>query len=204
MLLVRFFYASILSSGSLGNFTLGLMGCPGIAALLTQFLFNRSLKGLGWKFKPFRYLVVAYFLPIGYGLLVYGLVWLSGAAPFNAQELARQVSAQTGQSLSTFNFLLSHVINMATVGMLFSTFAALGEEIGWRGLLVKELIGVGSFTSAALISGIIWAIWHFPLILFADYHNPDVPVWFGLVCFTIMVLGISFAMAWFRLKSESM
>ncbi|MFN7037265.1 MAG: CPBP family intramembrane glutamic endopeptidase [Bellilinea sp.] len=202
--LSAFFYAKIVSTGSVGNYTIGLMWCPGVAGILTQLIFERKLRGLGWKFKPFRYLLLAYFLPVGYGLVVYGLVWLSGAAPLNIEQLAIQVSQQTGETISPLNFVISHVLNMATFGMVFSIVAALGEEIGWRGLFVPELAKAGSFTSASVISGVIWAVWHFPLILFADYHNPGTPLWFGLVCFTLMVLGISFTMAWLRLKSGSL
>jgi membrane protease YdiL (CAAX protease family) len=80
----------------------------------------------------------------------------------------------------------------------------LGEEIGWRGLLVPELAKRFSFTATALISGAVWAIWHSPAIFFADYHTAGASPWFGLVCFTIMVMGTSFAYAWLRLKSGSL
>jgi membrane protease YdiL (CAAX protease family) len=53
-----------------------------------------------------------------------------------------------------------------------------------------------------LISGAIWALWHYPLILFADYHGAD-RLWYSVACFTVMVLGISFPFAWMRLKSGS-
>ncbi|MEW6180193.1 MAG: type II CAAX endopeptidase family protein [Chloroflexota bacterium] len=202
--LSAFFYAKIVSTSSISNYTFGLMWCPGIAGILTQLIFERKLGGLGWKLKPFRYLLLAYFLPLIYGLVVYGLVWLSGAAPLNIEQLAMQVSQQTGENISPLNSVVSYVFNMATLGMIFSIITALGEEIGWRGLFVPELARAGSFTSASVISGIIWAVWHFPLILFADYHTPGAPVWFGLVCFTLMVLGISFTMAWMRLKSGSL
>jgi membrane protease YdiL (CAAX protease family) len=65
---------------------------------------------------------------------------------------------------------------------------------------LTELTG---FTGASLISGLIWAAWHYPLILFADYNNPTTPRWYSLVCFTIMIVGISFGLNWIRLKSGS-
>jgi CAAX protease family protein len=34
--------------------------------------------------------------------------------------------------------------------------------------------------------------------LFADY-NSGTPAWYGLTCFTIMVIGINFPFAWMRL-----
>jgi len=80
---------------------------------------------------------------------------------------------------------------------------ALGEEIGWRGFLVPELARLMSFTKLSLLSGLIWAAWHSPLLLFADY-NSGTNLWYALGCFSVMVVSISFVFAWMRLKSGSL
>jgi CAAX protease family protein len=59
-----------------------------------------------------------------------------------------------------------------------------------------------TFTKTALISGVIWALWHYPILLFGYYHSP-VPVGFYLPVFTANVIGISFLWTWMRLKSGS-
>ena len=41
-----------------------------------------------------------------------------------------------------------------------------------------------------------------PLIIFADY-NGGTPTWYSIACFAVMVVGISFPMAWLRLRSKS-
>jgi membrane protease YdiL (CAAX protease family) len=81
--------------------------------------------------------------------------------------------------------------------------SATGEELGWRGFLVPTLAQRMSFTHTALVSGAIWAVWHVPLIIFADY-NAGAPTWYSVICFVIMVLGISFPFAWLRLRSGSL
>jgi membrane protease YdiL (CAAX protease family) len=86
--------------------------------------------------------------------------------------------------------------------MVGSSVFALGEEIGWRGLLVPELAQVASFTTTALVSGIVWAAWHFPLIFLAGY-NGGTPTWYSALCFTLMVVGMATLAAWMRLKSGS-
>lgn len=68
---------------------------------------------------------------------------------------------------------------------------------------MPELAKVTSFTTTALLSGLIWASWHVPILLFADY-NSGTPAWYGLACFTVMVVGISFVFAWLRLRSGSL
>jgi membrane protease YdiL (CAAX protease family) len=60
-----------------------------------------------------------------------------------------------------------------------------------------------SFTKLSLLSGIVWAAWHSPLLLFADY-NAGTNRWYALGCFTVVVVSISFVFAWLRLKSESL
>ena len=87
--------------------------------------------------------------------------------------------------------------------MIRSCSSALGEEIGWRGFLVPQLAQRYSFTVTALISGAVWSLWHYPVLIFADY-NAGTPTWYGLTCFTVMVVSISFVFAWLRLKSGSL
>jgi membrane protease YdiL (CAAX protease family) len=99
--------------------------------------------------------------------------------------------------------LFLFVLLTGTVGMVGSTARALGEEIGWRGFLVPQLKRVSSFTTTALVSGVIWASWHVPLILFADYKS-STPAWYSVTCFVVLVIGMSFLFAWMRLRSGSL
>jgi membrane protease YdiL (CAAX protease family) len=199
------FYYLIISSGSVQSYSLGLMWCPGVAALITQLVFERSLRGLGWKPGKFKYLLASYAVPLAYALVVYAIVWLTGLGTFNPEQLVNQVAAQYHiQVQSPVAFVIVYAVIIATFGLVTGALSALGEEIGWRGILVPELSKKYSFTITALISGGIWALWHYPVILFANYNNSSAPVWFGLICFTVMVIGISFAFAWLRLKSGSL
>jgi uncharacterized protein len=58
-----------------------------------------------------------------------------------------------------------------TPGLLGGIFLALGEEIGWRGLLVPQLARLTTFTKTALLSGGIQAVWHWPFVLFAGFSS---------------------------------
>jgi len=199
------FYYLIISSGSIQSYSLGLMWCPGVAAMITQLIFQRSLRGLGWKPGKFKYLLLSYGMPLAYVVVVYAIVWLTGLGTFNPGQLVQQIAAQYHIEVhSTISFVIVYGVIIGTLGLVVSCLSGLGEEIGWRGLLVPELSKKFSFTKTALISGGIWALWHYPTILFANYNNSSAPAWFGLICFTIMVIGISFAFAWLRLKSGSL
>jgi hypothetical protein len=78
----------------------------------------------------------------------------------------------------------------------------IGEEIGWRGFLVPELAKKHGFPATAMITGLIWAIWHYPIILFADYHGAS-PAWFYVPLLTVMLPFLTFVWTWLRLKSKS-
>jgi membrane protease YdiL (CAAX protease family) len=199
------FYYLILSSGSLHPYSFGIMWCPGLAAILTQLIFQRSLRGLGWQAGKPKYWLWSYGLPILYGAVVYGIVWLTGLGRLVPFERVYQAAEQMNIEVrSPVIFLIVYILGMGTIGVIVNMTSALGEEIGWRGFLVPELYREFSFAKTALISGIIWAVWHSPVILFADYNNTGVSTWYGLTCFAVMVIGMSFAFAWLRLKSGSL
>jgi uncharacterized protein len=201
------FYFLIIKAGALGNLTVGLMWCPGLAGILTQLSFEKSLRGLGWRFKPVKYQLTAYLTPLAYALAAYLVLWLSGLGRFDP-EGARSALTGTFQlpaALPNSIFTGVYFLVVATVVfVLGGLFPALGEEIGWRGLFVPELAKVTSFTNAALISGAVWTAWHAPLLVFADYNNAGAPRWYGLLCFAVLVIAISFVFAWLRLKSGSL
>ena len=83
------------------------------------------------------------------------------------------------------------------------TLGALGEETGWRGFLVPALATRLSFTQTSLATGIIWALWHVPLLLFAGYQG-NTPRWYSLLCFSGMVIPMVFLYVWVRMCSGSL
>jgi len=207
LLLSGLFYALILFAGSLdaqdGLYVLGLMWAPGLAALETQFSFQKDVRGLGWQAGSMKYWGIAYLAPIFYLLAVYGIVWMTGLGAFPNNIYLHQSLAEIGipAELAASKGLLIYVL-MVNLDFLPTMFSTLGEEIGWRGLLLPELAKTMSVRRATLWTGLFWALWHYPLILFADYNN-GLPTLYALACFTVMVLGVSFAYTWLRLKSGS-
>jgi membrane protease YdiL (CAAX protease family) len=186
-------YYCMISTGSAGSVALPWMWSPGIAAIATQLLSRHRFRDLGWRPGPIRYLLLGYAAPLIYGLAIYATVWVTGLGGFRARPL---VLAGTPMP-----FLISLLV-MSLLGLFPACGAALGEEIGWRGLLVPELARITTFTRTALLTGIFWAVWHYPAVLFADYHS-SAPRWFDLLSITISVFGMSVFTAWLRLKTGS-
>jgi uncharacterized protein len=180
---VLFARAGTLTAGG-GSYVLMLMWCPGVSALATRLIFQHNVRGEGWKWGPTRYEIAGYVLPIVYASVAYGAVWLTH---FGGVDPSRFHA-------SIWRFII--------LGILTSIVYALGEELGWRGFLVPKLAEGLTFTRTAFVSGIIWSAWHIPLIIFAGY-NGGTPAAYSIACFVVLVIGISFPMAWLRLKSRS-
>ncbi len=198
------FYVKIATGGEgIDPWVLPLMLCPALSAILTKLIFDRNLKDLGWKPGPAKWLGLAYLLPILYGAVVYGFTWLIGQGGFTT-EVAVGVASELGMSdASGGQMVVVYTLFLATFGFLrYSLPGAFGEELGWRGFLFPELERMTSFTTASLIGGVVWALYHLPLILFSDY-NSTAPIAFAVVMFFISVISLTFVHNWFRARSGS-
>ncbi len=69
-----------------------------------------------------------------------------------------------------------------------------GEEFGWRGYLQPRLFP-GKPVLAAIVTGVIWAAWHFPIILRGYDYGRDEAV-LGCGALTVSAILLSFIFAW--------
>ena len=116
--------------------------------------------------------------------LLFGLGELPGV-----QETVGGVPVPAG----VYPFALIVFFGITVVGVPLTGLAAVfGEEYGWRGFLQKELAALGR-RRGVLLTGLIWGIWHFPVILGGIHtYPPDAAgLLMGLVFFTLAgcVLG---------------
>ncbi len=202
------FYFLIARSGHSGgpfvNYVGCLMWCPGLAALVTCKWLGRDLSTLGWKWGKTRYQVICYLIPLAYGTVTYMFVWLGGFGGFYNKRVVDLVSKDLGLGpIPAWLTIALYFFFTATISVIQDLATVLGEEIGWRGFLVPELAKRHGFAATAMISGLIWAFWHYPLLLLGDYH-PETPVWYYLPLFTLLVPVINFVWTWMRLKSGSL
>src|SRR5699024_583375 len=86
-------------------------------------------------------------------------------------------------------------------GITLNAVLAFGEEIGWRGFLLRELRSLG-FWKASLLIGFIWGPWHAPLTLFAGHNYPGTPI-LGVLLMTIFCMLVSPILCFLTIKSRS-
>lgn len=92
------------------------------------------------------------------------------------------------------------LINGFLAGITINTFFALGEEIGWRGFLQKELSYLGVWKSGLLI-GFIWGLWHAPLVI-QGYNFPQNPL-LGVLMMAIATTPLGMIMSYFVIRSKT-
>ena len=172
-------------SASPGPFLWLVMWCPGIAAIITILVFRLPLKSLGLGIGKPRFHIMGIAWAILFLTAIYTGAWALRLCDLTPVALR-------GQWL--------------TLLLLFpGKFGrALGEELGWRGFLFPRLRQRFAFPAATLITGILWALWHFPSILQGDYLNASsLPRGIAVVAFTVGIVGNSFAYSWLRERSSS-
>jgi membrane protease YdiL (CAAX protease family) len=182
-----------------------LMWCPATSAIACALIFRKPLiRTLGLRWGGFFNASIGYFLPIVYGLIAYGIIWGTG--------IGRVPNYATIQTLAT-KFHLTHsspvqviIFTMLAVGVIWEltggVVAGLGEELGWRGFLTPSLAERYGWKPASIVTGLIWGLWHWPVILWSTYHSAA-PIWFTLAFFTLMTVSLSFLFSWLRLRSNS-
>ncbi|MFT4847543.1 MAG: membrane protease YdiL (CAAX protease family) [Sediminicola sp.] len=180
-----------------------IMWCPAIATIITLKIKGRSISSLNWHWPNWKYIRLSYFVPALYVLITYLLIWLFALGGLPNEDIVMEWAKDLeligiGTLKPTFALLLA-VILLGTVGVIRSMATTLGEEIGWRGFFIYELRKVLSFTGVSIFSGIIWASWHWPVIV---YYGEN--VFLELLAFFIVIISMSFIMTYYTFKSKSL
>ena len=95
--------------------------------------------------------------------------------------------------------LLRSALITAPVAIALASVSAAGEEIGWRGFLWPTLRVRDGFWRVSLIVGVIWWIYHVPLVLFGWYGSLA-----GLPAFTVAIAGFTLFVGVLTDRSKSL
>ncbi|MBS2099216.1 CPBP family intramembrane glutamic endopeptidase [Carboxylicivirga linearis] len=180
-----------------------LMWCPAIAAIITLRIKKRPISSLHWNWGKWKYIRLSYFVPALYGIITYVLIWIFGLGELANKETitvwAKDIGLIGIGTLNSTSIVIIAVILLGTVEVIRSAATTLGEEIGWRGFFIYELRKVLSFTGVSVFSGVIWATWHWPVIV---YYGENVFV--ELASFYVVIISMSFMMTYYTFKSNSL
>ena len=198
------------------------MPAPAYATLILQKLVYRgtltpygfTLKNLSWRWLFITTVGFVWFIVLGTFVVIciFGNklgVALLGRVDFSEAALLHQITIFTRGAFGNLPqhvpippvaiFLLS-LVQGVIAGFTVSLPFTFGEELGWRGLLLRETQRSG-FLRSNLFVGVVWGLWHAPII--AQGHNyPGHPV-AGIFMMTLFTTTLSFPMAYCRFKSRS-
>lgn len=123
------------------------------------------------------------------------LISMNGLEGEQAEMLRSQIGA-----IPPYAVILGNVFSGIFAGCTINALFAFCEEYGWRNYLVGALKGQ-KFWKAALFIGLVWGIWHAPLIL--EGHNyPQHPVaGVPMMCVFCILMGV--LELYFTLKTRS-
>jgi membrane protease YdiL (CAAX protease family) len=180
-----------------------IMWCPAIAAFITLKIKGRKISSLNWNWGNWKYIRLSYLIPALYAIITYLLIWILGfgslASKASITEWGKELGLFGIGTLSPTSITIIAIILLGTVEVIRASATTLGEEIGWRGFFIYELRKVLSFTGVSVVSGVIWAAWHWPLLV---YYSSNVLLEF--ITFFIVIISMSFIMAYYTFKSKSL
>jgi membrane protease YdiL (CAAX protease family) len=143
---------------------------------------------------------LALMFPIIVGLIAYGIGWMAGLVQFDPKPIGLAAPYIANTTSPAVVFIINLAV-AATVVTIYSARTAAGEEIGWRGYMLTRLIDAG-LPKPVLVSGLIWGLWHMPLILGGVYLVGP-PRLVAALLWIVTATAFSFAFARLRLETGS-
>ena len=128
---------------------------------------------------------IAVLAPVLLGVLATAVVWATPLAAFVMPDNAG-----------------SQILNFFIQLVIFTLTFSLGEELGWRGYLLPQLLSIG-WTRAMVLVGLVWAAWHMPLIFLTPLYHASGNRLIVVSLFVGTIVAASFFFGYLRLWTGS-
>lgn len=174
------------------------------AAIIMQFVTKEKLRDAGVRWGKKSYIFKAYLLMLAIALVTYGLTLAVGWGRVDSEAATVKEFLDTlGVTADISPSILLGVIGFTALftGVIVNMTYAFGEEFGWRGFLLPNLLHLGKL-KACLISGVIWGVWHTPLILMGHLYEGHSVL--GILMMTVMCIFLGIIFGWLTIASGSL
>lgn len=170
----------------------GMFG-PALSSILTRIItkegFHHMYLRVNWKGHR-RYYLFAILFPVII-CIVNGVIETLIYGGFYSHEIFSEVS------LPVYIAYIFYGIAMGASCFII----ALGEELGWRGYLMPKLQEVMSMPGSLVLGGIIWGLWHAPvIILYGLNYGTEHPV-LGPLAMCGMCFGMGTILTFITIKA---
>ena len=196
------------SAGDVDSLVSLAMLIPTLGMLLTRYITKEGfavtgkdsmMLGVYFKDKKWRYLLLAILLPYLYTELGSVIRLLTAPEVYdpNKESLIEILGPdKTNVWIIPIALIISGV---------FTSFAAFGEEEGWRGYMMPKMINLWGFKKAVLIGGFVWGMWHWPLTYVGHNFGTDYIgyPYTGFLAMSLMCIMLGTILTYITLKSGS-
>lgn len=175
-----------------------LMLFPAIAVIITRLItkegFKDALLGTGRRKSGKYYAAAVIFpvlLPLISGLILHLFIVKNGSI---------------GDSAFCDNGMLTAALLLtAPATGLSMAVHGFGEELGWRGYLTPKLEELMPTPLAIVVTGIIWALWHGPLLAYGYDFGSDYDFfpYGGFIAMIVMCIALSAFLTWLTKRTDS-
>lgn len=186
-----------------------LMLIPATCSILTRFITKEGFKNMHLKpkfKKNIKYYLIAYFMTnifIALGGVIFFVIF-PNKLDLNMTSLSQSFQSK-GLNIDVKTVFWVQLAQGILIGPIINIIFTLGEEIGWRAYLLPKLCKQFSVQKSIIISGIIWGIWHGPII--AMGHNYGVGYagapWLGIFAMIVFCLFVGSYLSYLTLKTKS-
>ena len=122
------------------------------------------------------------------------------------REPLEGVESQTGEPLplGVGALLVILILTAVFLSPILNSVFAFGEEFGWRAYLQPKLLPLGE-RRAMVAMGIVWGVWHWPLIAMGHNYGLDYPgwPWLGMLVWVWVAFAIGTVLGWLAIRGRS-
>ena len=184
---------------------------PALANILTRIITKESKENL--YLRPYfdhgrwKYYLAAWLMPgvlTIVGMVAFFLIFPGYFDPELALLKEQLQASSAPAKLSPWIIVIVQTLQAMILSPLLNGIPTFGEEFGWRGYLQPKLMPLGG-RKAVVLTGLIWGIWHWPVIWMgynygmdyfgAPYLGPLAMVWFTLI--------LSVIFGWVTIQSKN-
>lgn len=187
----------------------GIMFAPAISNVLTRLVTKEGWKELwiapkiktGWRYWLLVWLGTPILIAVG--AILYFLFFPDNFDP--SMQAFNDTMAESGLEITFTSTLAAIQIGMGIlIAPLVNLIPIFGEEFGWRGYLLPKLLTLGE-KKAYIYSGIIWGLWHAPIIAMGHNYGLDYPgaPWSGILMFVWATFIYGTFFGWVSLRAKS-
>ena len=181
------------------------MFVPTISSFLVRLITKEGFQNL--YLKPNlrangKFYIAIYFVPTLLLLLSAVLYFLILPNSFDSDfTLLKSVSPNKNVAV----IMAIAIAQVLVIGPIVNIIPTLGEEIGWRGYLLPKLRELMSDRKAIIVSGIIWGIWHAPVIVLGHNYEKDYMgyPYLGIIAMVLFCVMLSIIESYTFFKTSS-